>query len=451
MSSQPITNERNRDVAGPWRRLRASHRFVIWLHVAWLAGVIGWWGFWWHHLKRLQVIREGVCYRVAQPTDFGLTWLVREHGVRTVVSLRLEDPPLAQGLICLGAPDGERESAQAPALGANHVQWPMGEEACWPWLSPWQFEEFFKLFDEPANLPVAFHCVGGRHRTGTMAALFRLEFDRWSPDRALDEMLAFDFGGLVPIQEHNLRTYMPRPLPSDTQFSALLRTYADLLPGEPPADYQQLVHRLRHADRPTDVHDRLRRDLNDRSTFALPLAARLIDAPEHPVAEIAARAADACLQSPSADRVDWAISAALVADFGLPEQQRRLLRLLEREPRDAPPSARYHAVVEGATNRYTPNRLAYLRPLLRDRRFRPEPQAAKYRYCDTAVARLSSIVDVNLLRRDRSWSRGRKRAQAWFEEHLDAARLTRLQPATGRREVGAALSAAEADRDMRRD
>ena len=59
----------------------------------------------------------------------------------------------------------------------------MGKEWCWPWFTPWQFDEFFKLLDDPANLPLAVHCMGGRHRTGTFSALYRLEYDGWPIER----------------------------------------------------------------------------------------------------------------------------------------------------------------------------------------------------------------------------------------------------------------------------
>ncbi len=69
-----------------------------------------------------------------------------------------------------------------------------GARSVLAWVSPWQFEEFYRLFDNPDNFPIAIHCVSGRHRTGTIAALFRLEYDRWSIDHVLSEMYSFSFG-----------------------------------------------------------------------------------------------------------------------------------------------------------------------------------------------------------------------------------------------------------------
>ena len=56
-------------------------------------------------------------------------------------------------------------------------------------------EFIFKLVNDPANQPVFVHCAGGRHRTGTMTALFRMTQDGWNADRAYSEMKQFRFEG----------------------------------------------------------------------------------------------------------------------------------------------------------------------------------------------------------------------------------------------------------------
>jgi hypothetical protein len=305
----------------------------------------------------------------------------------------------------------------------------MGEEACWPWVTPWQFEEFFKLFDEPDNLPLAVHCAGGRHRTGTIAALFRLEYDRWSPERALAELHSFEFGRAVPIQEHNLRTYLPRPRPSPAEWQALCEALLPSLPDEGDGDYEALVRLLRmHAELPP-VQSAVMHYIQQRQPFAICLAQRLIDSPEGPLLEAATTLAEAVLRDTQPQPLECAMAAAVIADFGNPAQQQRLLAMIEQEPHTSPPTARYEAIVAGVTNRYTPNRIAYLRPLLEDGRARLAPDLSRYRYCDTAVARLSSIIDQNLLLAQHSledWEGGRQRAREWFvaqPSHLSPARL----------------------------
>jgi len=387
-----------------------------------------------YHLKRHQAVRPGVLYRTGQPTELGLWYLVRVEGVKTVLSTQLYDMRLRHGVIDPGEPSGRRESVYVAQLGAQPRQWPMGKEACWPWLTPWQFEEFFKLFDDPNNLPIAVHCAGGRHRTGTVAALFRLEYDRWSPERTLDELHSFEFGQAVAIQEHNLRTYLPRPRPSLVQWQALCGTLATNLSGKPPGDYEELVWRLRHSADSPQVRSAVQQYVDSRQPFALCLAQRLIEYPEDPLVELAILLAESLFDESHAEPHDWSMAAALIADFGRPEQQRRLLALIENESRTSRPTARYPAIVAGVTNRYTPNRLPYLRPLLEDDRRRPEASANRFRYCDTAVVRLSSIVDQNLLVSPHShedWEGGRQRARDWFAAHESDLPLTQLQPPPG--------------------
>jgi hypothetical protein len=48
--------------------------------------------------------------------------------------------------------------------------------------------------DDPANRPVLVHCRAGLHRTGTLAALYRMEYEHWSLDQALQELLENGFG-----------------------------------------------------------------------------------------------------------------------------------------------------------------------------------------------------------------------------------------------------------------
>ena len=396
----------------------------------------GYFGFWHAQLKRFQVVREGVLYRSGQPSEFGLRHLVEHRGVRTVLSLQLYDFRLYRGWLDPGQPDGERESQYVAALGARPLQWAMGEEKSWPWLTPWQFEEFFRLFDDPANLPVIVHCQGGRHRTGTISALFRLEYDRWPVERALAEMYSFKFGGAIRLQEHNLRTYLPRPRPSSAEWSALLGYWRPRLERQTIADYDALVRRLK-AERGKDAIERaLAEYVAGARPFALPLAERLIERVDDPLAVAAAKAAAAALDRPRAPASAWSSAAALVADFGNPEQQQKLLDLLadRRLPRAEPD--RFDAIAAGAMNRYTPNRVPFLSPLLEQESFHLSEGARQCRYCDTAVARLSSIIDVNLPATMPAvgvdaWTIGRAAAREWLAAHPGQRRLTRLRPPTG--------------------
>jgi hypothetical protein len=305
----------------------------------------------------------------------------------------------------------------------------MDDEEYWPWFTPAMFENFYELMDDPGNWPVLAHCLGGRHRTGTFSALFRLEYDRWPVADVLREMYAFDFGDPAPIHEHNLRTYLPRPLPDPAQWAAL---QAELSPVAEPAaihDYPGLVRYLKSVSEPERLAA-IERYLTEDRPFAVCLAQWLIDRSEHPLADVAAKLADRHVQT-SSQPATLASAAALVADYGSPEQQQRLLGLLASEARSSEPSWKYEALVEGVTNRYTPNRIAYLTVLLNDIRQRRKPGLSAYRYCDTATMRLTSIVNEPLhdgTAEPAAWERAVVNCRHWIEAHPEEARLSTLLP-----------------------
>jgi protein tyrosine/serine phosphatase len=60
--------------------------------------------------------------------------------------------------------------------------------------TPEQLSLFLRIVNDPAQQPVYVHCAGGRHRTGVMTAVYRMEQDGWSPHQAFKEMKQYKFG-----------------------------------------------------------------------------------------------------------------------------------------------------------------------------------------------------------------------------------------------------------------
>jgi tyrosine-protein phosphatase SIW14 len=420
------------------RPRRQRLRIVLAMSVVAIAAVGLYSALWRYHLKRFQVVDSGIYFRSAQPTEWGLWYLQAVHGLKTVVSLQLHDFRLYRGTFDFGAPDGAAESEYVKSLGVRHVQWPMGDEQCWPWPDAWELEEFFRLVDDPANRPILVHCMGGRHRTGTLSALYRLEYDRWSPDAALVEMYSFQFGNPIPVQEHNLRTYLPRPLPDALQWKELAEKFDLDAAAAPAKALPSLVHAIRHAG-PNDL---LRRKflqyVEEEKAFAVPLTTWVVRETGDflpPQAVVLARRA---IESPTADAQTVSAAAALIADFGSTDDQAALVEQLQAGRQTSEPTAHYESLVAGVTNRYTANRLPYLRGLLEDRRRRIGSATAKYAYCNTAVYRFAGITgalpvltwpDADLL------VEGRDRAGLWFESHPEALKPGTLVPPGGRRTV----------------
>jgi len=74
-----------------------------------------------------------------------------------------------------------------------------------------QVAEFFVIVNDPANQPVYVHCAGGRHRTGTMTALYRITYDGWTADQAYSEMKQYHFEGFFghPALKNFVFAYRP--------------------------------------------------------------------------------------------------------------------------------------------------------------------------------------------------------------------------------------------------
>jgi protein tyrosine/serine phosphatase len=120
---------------------------------------------------------SGTYFRGGQPQGRDYTDLAT-LGVKTVINLTSDDATAD-------------EKAMAEKAGLAYFQIPMTTRVA-PTAA--QLTEFLKLVNDPANLPVYVHCVGGRHRTGVMTAAYRITHDGWTADQAFKEMKQYKFG-----------------------------------------------------------------------------------------------------------------------------------------------------------------------------------------------------------------------------------------------------------------
>jgi tyrosine-protein phosphatase SIW14 len=115
-------------------------------------------------------------YRGAQPKGRDFADLAK-LGVKLVIDL---------------AAEGDRqEGANVQQAGMKFVRIPLG--AGDP-PSQAELNQFMKLVDDPANQPVYVHCMGGKHRTGALTAVYRMTHEGWTADRAFAEMKQYKFG-----------------------------------------------------------------------------------------------------------------------------------------------------------------------------------------------------------------------------------------------------------------
>lgn len=164
-----------------------------------------------YHLRNFHAVEPGVLYRCGQLTPTGLKYALHRHRIKTVVTLRTVRDPDKPYL-------DEWEADGCATHGVRHIR-----IVPRPWLVDAKGElpaeevvrEFLAVMDDPANHPVLVHCFAGVHRTGTLCAVYRMEYQGWTPDRAIAEMEGYGFepGRDREAIEGYLRAYGPRRRP----------------------------------------------------------------------------------------------------------------------------------------------------------------------------------------------------------------------------------------------
>jgi protein tyrosine/serine phosphatase len=157
--------------------------------------------------KRLRVVVPGRVYRGGQPTAAGLRDAVRELKLRTVINLQ-EDVPDPDLYLSYWTLETVKESELCEQLGVNFVQISpdLLVRRLIPQERPRAIDEFLTVMDDERNYPVLFHCRAGLHRTGCLAAVYRMEYQGWSRDAAWRELRANGFGEWVSTASNDYIT-----------------------------------------------------------------------------------------------------------------------------------------------------------------------------------------------------------------------------------------------------
>jgi protein tyrosine/serine phosphatase len=132
-------------------------------------------------------------YRGAQPRGSDYKDLAA-LGVKTVIDLQVDGP--------------SNEGGAVKAAGMNFYRIGMTTSKA---PTDAQIAQFFEIVSNPANQPVYVHCAGGRHRTGTMTALYRMTYDGWTSQQAYNEMKQYHFEGWPdhPVLRNYVYAYRP--------------------------------------------------------------------------------------------------------------------------------------------------------------------------------------------------------------------------------------------------
>lgn len=144
-------------------------------------------------------------YRGAQPTPVGYAELKR-LGIDIIVKLNV------------GHEGFTAEKDQVESLGMRFVSFPWDAQH-----EPTheQVVAFLTLLRDNPDKTIFVHCYRGADRTGVMVALYRITFDHWTTDQAIEEMEAFRYRYLfLPHLQHFVEAY-PAELSSDPALQAL--------------------------------------------------------------------------------------------------------------------------------------------------------------------------------------------------------------------------------------
>ena len=115
-------------------------------------------------------------FRGAEPKGFEDFQALKELGINTVIDLQAKAEPAERGMV--------------ESLGMRYVNIPMVDKA---YPKPEWVAAFMKVVDDPSTGKFYVHCAGGRHRTGSMGAVYRFEKYGWNYDQVYAEMKKFDF------------------------------------------------------------------------------------------------------------------------------------------------------------------------------------------------------------------------------------------------------------------
>jgi tyrosine-protein phosphatase SIW14 len=115
-------------------------------------------------------------YRGAQPKKEEDYKALAALGIKTVIDLQDDPKPY--------------EKPMVEALGMRYVNIPM-EGKTYP-KKEW-VDAFLQVVNDPKTGKFYVHCAGGRHRTGSMGAVYRFTKYGWNFDQVYAEMKKFDF------------------------------------------------------------------------------------------------------------------------------------------------------------------------------------------------------------------------------------------------------------------
>jgi len=162
----------------PTRRRLSRGLIALVLLGALLLGFGGWQAYDAHVRYRLGVVSAGQLYRSGAMPPAHMAEVAKKLGLKSVIDLRTYVPG-QDSTNTTPLKNIEAEGAALAAVGVRHIHLPSAQVP-----DPATLEKFLQVIADPANRPALIHCYHGVGRTELFAAVYRIEFEGWSPEKA---------------------------------------------------------------------------------------------------------------------------------------------------------------------------------------------------------------------------------------------------------------------------
>ncbi len=144
-------------------------------------------------IKNLIQVNEHI-YRGAQPSQEGFKALAK-MGIKTVIDLRDKPSQLV----------AEKQTVEA--AGMKYLSVPMSMHA----PTDDQIKRALSILESSSAWPVFLHCLGGKDRTGTVIACYRISHDGWDNRKALAEAEVHGLSMVDVSLKHYILRYKASP------------------------------------------------------------------------------------------------------------------------------------------------------------------------------------------------------------------------------------------------
>ncbi len=196
------------------------HGSVRWILAAAVVGIVAaapvaFYRYEYAHAKRLRVVTPGRVFRSGQMTEGGFVETIQSEKIRTVLNVQDDypDPDVDRSWLGGGT---VKESELCRRLGVRFafIAPDLIPRRQIPEKRPEAIERFLAIMDDPDSYPVLIHCKAGLHRTGALAAVYRMEYEGTSARAALREMLDHGYGRTAGTEANDyvkqyVTTYRP--------------------------------------------------------------------------------------------------------------------------------------------------------------------------------------------------------------------------------------------------